>query len=78
MRSEEAMRRVAEFKRAMRQVFRDARRERWPHERIASELNERVKHTSGCRTLPNWAKVMLQGYEDRLWEEMLGTDDDIE
>ena len=42
------MRRVAEFKRTMRQVFRDARRQRWPHERIASELNERVKHDPRC------------------------------
>ncbi len=72
------MRRVAEFKRTMRQVFRDARRQRWPHERIASELNERVKDDPRCRSLPNWAKALLQGYEDRLWEEMLGTGDDIE
>jgi hypothetical protein len=78
MRAEEAVRRVAEFKPAMRQVFREGRRQGWPHERIASELNERVKHTPRCRSLPNWARAMLQGYEDRLWEELLGTSDDVE
>jgi hypothetical protein len=76
MRVEETMRRVAEFKRAIRMVFRQGRLRDWPHERIASELNERVKHTPRCRALPNWAKAMLQGYEDRLWEELLGTEDD--
>jgi hypothetical protein len=75
MRAEETLRRVAEFKLVMRQVFRDGRREHWSHERIASELNERVRHTPRCRALPNWAKAMLQGYGDRLWEELIGTVD---
>ena len=72
------MRRVAEFKRVVRGVFREGRRRQWPHERIASELNRQVKHTPRCRSLPNWAKAMLQGYEDRLWEELVGTDDDVQ
>ena len=69
------MRRVAEFKRVIRRTFREARRERWSHERIASELNLRVKHTPGCRALPNWAKAMLQGYEDRCFEELTDPDE---
>ena len=78
MRVEETMRRVAEFKRVIRRTFGEGRRRDWPHERLASELNGRVKQTPRCRALPNWAKAMLQGYEDRLWEELLGTNDDGE
>jgi hypothetical protein len=75
MRVEETLRRVAQFKSVMRRVFRDGRRYEWPHERIASELNAQVKHTPQSRALPNWAKAMLQGYEDRLWEELIGVAD---